>query len=150
MFVWIPQKRQQNVIYEWSVVQHASARPLRRPYCCRSNQHPNLINHSHTLSECFLHHWFTHSFRQFVVNVVCCWFAVYEKSVVPWAPDSDVNLCTACGKSFTITRRRHHCRLCGGIICNRCSQFLPFSYASELAVNWFLYLSIQNKFCKVH
>ncbi|KAK2142843.1 hypothetical protein LSH36_907g00018 [Paralvinella palmiformis] len=57
---------------------------------------------------------------------------VYEKSVVPWAPDSDVNLCTACGKSFTITRRRHHCRLCGGIICNRCSQFLPFSYAKKL------------------
>ncbi len=50
-----------------------------------------------------------------------------------WAPDGDVNLCTTCGRSFSLTRRRHHCRLCGGIICNQCSQFLPFSYASKFA-----------------
>ena len=56
--------------------------------------------------------------------------SAYEKGVVHWAPDGDVNLCTTCGRGFSLTRRRHHCRLCGGIICNRCSQFLPFSYAS--------------------
>lgn len=63
----------------------------------------------------------------------------YEKQVVPWAPDRDVNLCITCGKSFTITRRRHHCRLCGGIICNKCSQFLPFSYGKKLTDPGFQY-----------
>ena len=57
--------------------------------------------------------------------------AAFEKSVVQWAPDSDVNLCLTCGKAFTLTRRRHHCRLCGGIMCNKCSHFMPFTFASK-------------------
>lgn len=61
----------------------------------------------------------------------CLLVSAFEKNVVPWAPDSDVNICTSCGKSFTITRRRHHCRLCGTIICNKCSQFLPYGLASR-------------------
>ncbi|ELU11604.1 hypothetical protein CAPTEDRAFT_181514 [Capitella teleta] len=56
----------------------------------------------------------------------------FEKNIVPWAPDSCVNLCTTCGKSFGLTRRRHHCRLCGGVMCSRCSQFLPHSYARKM------------------
>ncbi|XP_064632775.1 rabenosyn-5-like [Lineus longissimus] len=57
---------------------------------------------------------------------------VYEQKIVPWAPDADVNLCPTCGKAFTLTRRRHHCRLCGGIMCNKCSEFLPFTFAKKL------------------
>ncbi|KAK2183197.1 hypothetical protein NP493_320g01009 [Ridgeia piscesae] len=56
----------------------------------------------------------------------------YEKNLVPWAPDEDVNLCMTCGQPFRLTRRRHHCRLCGGVMCNKCSHFLPFSYAKKL------------------
>ena len=49
-----------------------------------------------------------------------------------WANNADVPLCPSCAKSFNITRRRHHCRLCGGIMCHACSHFLDFSYAKKL------------------
>eukprot|EP00053_Salpingoeca_punica_P026911 m.22237 g.22237 ORF g.22237 m.22237 type:complete len:314 (+) comp9173_c0_seq1:90-1031(+) len=38
-----------------------------------------------------------------------------------WADDKTVPECAACNKSFTITRRRHHCRGCGGVFCDDCS-----------------------------
>lgn len=38
-----------------------------------------------------------------------------------WTDDSEVTHCTACGKLFTVTIRRHHCRNCGNIFCNECS-----------------------------
>ncbi|XP_074656715.1 rabenosyn-5-like [Tubulanus polymorphus] len=57
---------------------------------------------------------------------------IYEMRVVNWALDSDVNLCPTCGEKFRLTRRRHHCRLCGGIMCDRCSQFLPYAFAKRL------------------
>nr|XP_042900989.1 early endosome antigen 1 [Parasteatoda tepidariorum]XP_042900990.1 early endosome antigen 1 [Parasteatoda tepidariorum] len=38
-----------------------------------------------------------------------------------WADDSEVTHCTACGKLFTVTIRKHHCRNCGNIFCNECS-----------------------------
>ncbi|KAI0216325.1 Rabenosyn-5 [Lamellibrachia satsuma] len=63
----------------------------------------------------------------------------YEKNLVPWAPDEHVNLCMTCGQPFRITRRRHHCRLCGGVMCNKCSHFLPFSYAKKLTNPAFSY-----------
>ncbi|RWS13629.1 rabenosyn-5-like protein [Dinothrombium tinctorium] len=56
----------------------------------------------------------------------------HEKSVVDWVNDADVKLCPSCAKSFNISRRRHHCRLCGGIMCHSCSMFLDFDYASKL------------------
>ncbi|OTF70282.1 RUN domain containing protein [Euroglyphus maynei] len=39
-----------------------------------------------------------------------------------WAPDSDVNFCKQCEQKFTISRRKHHCRSCGEIFCNNCSN----------------------------
>uniref|UniRef100_A0A1A9W7Z1 FYVE-type domain-containing protein n=1 Tax=Glossina brevipalpis TaxID=37001 RepID=A0A1A9W7Z1_9MUSC len=39
-----------------------------------------------------------------------------------WAPDSIATHCTACKKEFNLTRRRHHCRSCGEIFCNSCSD----------------------------
>ncbi|WAR24987.1 RBNS5-like protein [Mya arenaria] len=56
----------------------------------------------------------------------------FEKSVVMWTPDSEVKSCRFCGRTFGMTRRRHHCRLCGGIMCDRCSQFLTHAYAKKL------------------
>lgn len=52
-----------------------------------------------------------------------------EKKVVPWKPDKEVPFCRWCSKSFNVRRRRHHCRLCGSIMCKRCSIFLLFSEA---------------------
>lgn len=53
------------------------------------------------------------------------------KSVVSWIADNDVQLCPNCAKSFNLLNRKHHCRLCGAIMCNRCSQFISFAQASK-------------------
>jgi rabenosyn-5 len=55
-----------------------------------------------------------------------------EKQVVVWVNDGDVRLCPSCAKSFNLTRRRHHCRLCGAIMCNGCSQFIDYDEARNL------------------
>lgn len=39
--------------------------------------------------------------------------------VVRWIPDEDVTHCMLCKTVFTIMFRKHHCRSCGGIFCNR-------------------------------
>ena len=41
---------------------------------------------------------------------------------VEWLPDKVVNNCLVCDVQFTFVRRKHHCRLCGGIFCNECSS----------------------------
>ncbi|GAB5363404.1 hypothetical protein AAMO2058_000880000 [Amorphochlora amoebiformis] len=39
-----------------------------------------------------------------------------------WLPDSAANSCMRCNKPFImLTRRRHHCRSCGDIVCHACS-----------------------------
>merc|ERR1712226_1543710 len=40
----------------------------------------------------------------------------------PWVPDEDVTACMGCRDSFTLLRRRHHCRNCGQVYCGRCSS----------------------------
>jgi len=37
-----------------------------------------------------------------------------------WVADSEVNECTGCSESFTVFRRKHHCRGCGDIFCSKC------------------------------
>ncbi|XP_050540697.1 rabenosyn-5 isoform X2 [Daktulosphaira vitifoliae] len=59
---------------------------------------------------------------------------IHEQCVVQWLDGTDVKRCPECTRSFNITRRQHHCRLCGSIICNECSCFLPLSKAYE-AIN---------------
>ena len=39
-----------------------------------------------------------------------------------WVPDREAAACTKCGAKFTLRRRKHHCRLCGGIFCGPCSE----------------------------
>ncbi|CAF1240986.1 unnamed protein product [Rotaria sordida] len=53
----------------------------------------------------------------------------YEQSIVAWMEDSVASICASCSKSFGLSRRKHHCRLDGLVICNQCSQFLSFSIA---------------------
>ncbi|XP_077427391.1 rabenosyn-5 isoform X2 [Vanacampus margaritifer] len=55
-----------------------------------------------------------------------------EKSVVPWVNDSDVPFCPDCGSKFNIRNRRHHCRLCGSIMCRKCMDFVPLPLAQKL------------------
>ncbi|TSL97271.1 Rabenosyn-5 [Bagarius yarrelli] len=55
-----------------------------------------------------------------------------EKSVVPWVNDQDVPFCPDCGDKFNIRNRRHHCRLCGSIMCKKCMEFVPLPLAYKL------------------
>jgi len=40
-----------------------------------------------------------------------------------WVPDQLVLACSSCNVTFTLFRRRHHCRACGQIFCAECSKF---------------------------
>ena len=41
---------------------------------------------------------------------------------VKWKLDHEADFCKECEQHFTaVTRRRHHCRICGEIFCNSCS-----------------------------
>ncbi|NXP48729.1 RBNS5 protein, partial [Heliornis fulica] len=55
-----------------------------------------------------------------------------EKSVVPWVSDQDVPFCPDCGNKFSIRNRRHHCRLCGSIMCKKCMELVGLPLASKL------------------
>lgn len=46
-------------------------------------------------------------------------FAVPRES---WVPDRSQVLCIRCGNRFNPLNRRHHCRLCGSLICGVCSE----------------------------
>ncbi|KAG2608550.1 protein FREE1-like [Panicum virgatum] len=39
-----------------------------------------------------------------------------------WVPDEAVTKCTACAADFSAFNRRHHCRNCGDIFCDKCTQ----------------------------
>ncbi|NXI44080.1 RBNS5 protein, partial [Galbula dea] len=55
-----------------------------------------------------------------------------EKSVVPWVSDQDVPFCPDCGNKFSLRNRRHHCRLCGSIMCKKCMELVSLPLASKL------------------
>jgi hypothetical protein len=40
----------------------------------------------------------------------------------PWQRDDDAPTCTACGVNFGVITRRHHCRICGLVFCQSCSN----------------------------
>eukprot|EP01100_Stratorugosa_tubuloviscum_P001517 TRINITY_DN1335_c1_g5_i1.p1 TRINITY_DN1335_c1_g5~~TRINITY_DN1335_c1_g5_i1.p1 ORF type:complete len:574 (-),score=253.67 TRINITY_DN1335_c1_g5_i1:120-1841(-) len=40
-----------------------------------------------------------------------------------WVPDSEQKECSFCNKKFTAINRRHHCRMCGKLVCGVCSDF---------------------------
>ncbi|XP_044594588.1 zinc finger FYVE domain-containing protein 16 isoform X3 [Cotesia glomerata] len=37
-----------------------------------------------------------------------------------WVPDSEAPNCMMCDMRFTVIKRRHHCRACGKVLCNKC------------------------------
>ncbi|XP_054710147.1 RUN and FYVE domain-containing protein 2-like [Uloborus diversus] len=39
-----------------------------------------------------------------------------------WTHDKEATICKQCNKSFSVARRKHHCRHCGDIFCNACSD----------------------------
>lgn len=47
---------------------------------------------------------------------------VHNYSAPVWVPDFKALSCMRCQQTFTILRRRHHCRLCGSVVCATCSE----------------------------
>jgi Ran GTPase-activating protein (RanGAP) involved in mRNA processing and transport len=43
-------------------------------------------------------------------------------SGIAWEKDAEVPSCRACQVKFTLVKRRHHCRSCGRIVCDSCSN----------------------------
>mmetsp|Transcript_15847 Transcript_15847/g.40533 ORF Transcript_15847/g.40533 Transcript_15847/m.40533 type:complete len:695 (+) Transcript_15847:1646-3730(+) len=39
-----------------------------------------------------------------------------------WVPDEESDHCMKCSMRFTMIKRRHHCRACGGIYCGGCTS----------------------------
>eukprot|EP00756_Hemistasia_phaeocysticola_P048281 Hpha_TRINITY_DN22710_c0_g1::TRINITY_DN22710_c0_g1_i1::g.34118::m.34118 len=40
-----------------------------------------------------------------------------------WVRDESAHDCNGCGLKFSFSRRRHHCRRCGGVFCDPCSNY---------------------------
>ncbi|OWZ23429.1 hypothetical protein PHMEG_0001701 [Phytophthora megakarya] len=54
----------------------------------------------------------------------------HPEAAANWVPDTASPRCQICLTAFTLTRRRHHCRLCGHLVCANCSHdrtYLPFA-----------------------
>ncbi|KAL1740698.1 hypothetical protein HDZ31DRAFT_85291 [Schizophyllum fasciatum] len=49
-----------------------------------------------------------------------------------WERDDSVSNCHDCGRRFTFLLRRHHCRRCGRIFCDRCSSYRAMLDPSEI------------------
>ncbi|SCV73104.1 BQ2448_7029 [Microbotryum intermedium] len=47
-----------------------------------------------------------------------------------WIPDTSATRCMRCCELFGLWRRRHHCRLCGLVVCWRCSQRVCLSLSA--------------------
>lgn len=55
--------------------------------------------------------------------------AEYAEQHFMWEMDNEVTYCRNCNEEFSIMRRRHHCRDCGGIFCDSCCPVNPNSEA---------------------
>ncbi|KAH3687058.1 hypothetical protein WICPIJ_001972, partial [Wickerhamomyces pijperi] len=54
-----------------------------------------------------------------------------------WMKDETSTECFICGSLFTTFRRKHHCRICGQIFCNKCTLLIPgdkFNYNGKMRV----------------
>jgi hypothetical protein len=53
-----------------------------------------------------------------------------------WVPDEEGSGCSVCHSVFSLTKRRHHCRKCGALVCGSCSDhFVALSgYSVEVRV----------------
>ncbi|GAB9468567.1 Fyve finger-containing protein, partial [Globisporangium polare] len=50
---------------------------------------------------------------------------------VDWEDDDAVKACFLCSSSFSLMRRKHHCRHCGRVMCSDCSVFRYFEISRK-------------------
>lgn len=50
-----------------------------------------------------------------------------EMELVSWQKDEEIEFCPFCLEAFATLKRRHHCRLCGKLVCGNdtCSELMP-------------------------
>lgn len=61
---------------------------------------------------------------------------VYEDYSAPiWVPNNRTDRCMRCQETFAIWRRRHHCRLCGDVVCWACSTKVSESAEQRVRLN---------------
>lgn len=51
-------------------------------------------------------------------------FGIARAMVADWISDDSAKNCICCHASFSITKRKHHCRSCGEVVCKNCSEHL--------------------------
>lgn len=57
---------------------------------------------------------------------------VYEDYSAPiWIADDRAAKCMRCGELFALWRRRHHCRLCGDVVCWACSTKVSVGHVTH-------------------
>lgn len=49
-----------------------------------------------------------------------------------WEPDHKANECRRCDKRFGLLNRRHHCRRCGLVVCDKCSTARTFLSSNQI------------------
>ena len=76
-----------------------------------------------------------------VRSVACGAGATIATVATEWMRDAEAHGCMRCDvifSSFSLARRRHHCRHCGGVFCDRCSSkkisLLRLGYVSPVRV----------------
>ena len=52
--------------------------------------------------------------------------AQLEYSGVKWTPNTQTNNCSVCNSKFGFFKRRHHCRQCGVLCCDPCSNIRDY------------------------
>ncbi|RQM29129.1 hypothetical protein B5M09_006952 [Aphanomyces astaci] len=50
---------------------------------------------------------------------------------VTWMDNAESNMCVICHDMFHFMKRKHHCRLCGRLVCNACSKARASVYLSR-------------------
>lgn len=60
-----------------------------------------------------------------------------ERTVTPWRDDRSVLFCNICSEPFGLLLRKHHCRLCGMVVCDdanrNCSNEISIGYLMSAA-----------------
>ena len=53
-------------------------------------------------------------------------------SAAKWVPDTMKRNCEICNAKFSkFFKRRHHCRQCGGVVCDGCSKFKDYVHGYQ-------------------
>ncbi|KAG1710858.1 hypothetical protein DVH05_013581 [Phytophthora capsici] len=50
-------------------------------------------------------------------------FVLHLVDSADWVADHERNLCYVCTRPFGTFRRKHHCRMCGEVVCNNCTLY---------------------------